>query len=377
MWQFILLLAFLVQSFCSAQVTRGSLQQVTNFGSNPTNVGFYIYVPNKVVANPGIILAIHYCSGTAQAYYSGSPYATLAEQYGFIVIYPSSPYSGTCWDVSSTSALTHNGGGDSNSIANMVTWTISTYNADTSKVFVTGTSSGAMMTNVMAATYPELFAAGTVYSGVPAGCFMSNTNQVDGWNSSCATGNVVATPQYWASVAEAMYPGYTGSRPKMQIYHGSVDTTLYPPNYNETCKEWAGVFGYDYNNPQQVLSNTPMSNYFTTKWGPNLWGIYAVGVGHTVPIDGTQDMLWFGFAGSSSSTTTTSTTRATTSTTSVSTTGTTTRTTTTTITTSTTVPTSCTSTHWGQCGGIGWTGCTTCASPYTCKQSNPYYSQCL
>lgn len=33
--------------------------------------------------------------------------------------------------------------------------------------------------------------------------------------------------------------------------------------------------------------------------------------------------------------------------------------------------------HWGQCGGNGWTGPTQCASPYTCKVSNPWYSQCL
>lgn len=33
--------------------------------------------------------------------------------------------------------------------------------------------------------------------------------------------------------------------------------------------------------------------------------------------------------------------------------------------------------HYGQCGGIGWTGGTSCQSPYTCKVSNPYYSQCL
>lgn len=172
-----LVFALLFHTICSAtkvdkkdfitarQVSRGSLQQVTSFGSNPTNVGFYIYVPNNLASNPGIIVAIHECkrliyyflfppssnpfigTASAQAYYSGSPYApTYAEQYGFIVIYPSSPYSGTCWDVSSTSALTHNGGGDSNSIANMVTWTISEYNADASKVFVTGSSSGAMMT---------------------------------------------------------------------------------------------------------------------------------------------------------------------------------------------------------------------------------------
>lgn len=119
-----------------------SLQQVTSFGANTSGTKMYIYVPDNLASNPGIIVAIHYCSGTASAYYSGTPYATLAEQYGFIVIYPESPYSGTCWDVSSTAALTHDGGADSNSIANMVTYTISTYNADSSRVFVTGTSSG-------------------------------------------------------------------------------------------------------------------------------------------------------------------------------------------------------------------------------------------
>ncbi|KZW01171.1 rhamnogalacturonase-like protein [Exidia glandulosa HHB12029] len=36
-----------------------------------------------------------------------------------------------------------------------------------------------------------------------------------------------------------------------------------------------------------------------------------------------------------------------------------------------------TAAHYGQCGGIGWTGPTACESPYTCVQSNEYYSQCL
>jgi len=127
-------------------VTPGTLSQVTSFGTQPTNAGFYIYVPKTLAASPGVIVAIHFCTGSAQAYYNGSPYKTLSEQYGFIVIYPSSPHSGTCWDVSSKATLSHNGGGDSNTIANMVTWTISNYKADASKVFVTGSSSGAMMT---------------------------------------------------------------------------------------------------------------------------------------------------------------------------------------------------------------------------------------
>ena len=56
-----------------------TLQQVTNFGTNPTNVGMYVYKPTSVSSSPALIVAIHYCTGTAQAYFNGSPYAQLAD----------------------------------------------------------------------------------------------------------------------------------------------------------------------------------------------------------------------------------------------------------------------------------------------------------
>jgi acetylxylan esterase len=138
---------------------QAALTRVTDFGSNPSNVKMYIYVPNRLATKPPVIVAIHYCTGTAQAYYSGSPYAQLADQKGFIVIYPESPYSGTCWDVSSRATLSHNGGGNSNSIANMVNYTLNKYNGDASKVFVTGSSSGGMMTVSLARPFPEISGA--------------------------------------------------------------------------------------------------------------------------------------------------------------------------------------------------------------------------
>ncbi|AEO68323.1 carbohydrate esterase family 1 protein [Thermothielavioides terrestris NRRL 8126] len=35
-----------------------SLQQVTNFGTNPTSIQMFIYVPAKLAANPPIIVAV-------------------------------------------------------------------------------------------------------------------------------------------------------------------------------------------------------------------------------------------------------------------------------------------------------------------------------
>jgi len=284
---------------------RAALTQVSDFGSSSPGI-MYIYVPDTLADNPPIVVAIHYCSGTAQAYYTGSPYAHLADQYGFIVIYPESPYSGTCHDVASQATLTHNGGGESNAIADMVTYTIEKYSADASQVFVTGSSSGAMMTNVMSATYPELFKAATAYNGVPAGCFAITsqtsppaTGSEPGWNSTCAQGQVIEDQAYWTAVAEGMYPGYTGSRPRFLAYHGSTDTTLYPQNFQETLKEWTGVFGLDYDSPDSTGTTSKgyeLTTYGVTDANPDgtVVGVYAIGVGHTVPIDGDSDMKFFG-----------------------------------------------------------------------------------
>ena len=72
-----------------------------------------------------------------------------------------------------------------------------------------------------------------------------------------------------------MYPGYNGLRPKMQIYHGSADTTLQKNNYKEKIKQGCGVFGYDYNKTDTVQANTPAARYTTYTWGDKLVGVYA------------------------------------------------------------------------------------------------------
>jgi acetylxylan esterase len=126
------------------QAKAASLVQVTNFGNNPSNLQMYIYVPSSVQANPPILLALHQCTGSGPGFYSGTSFASLADQYGFIVIYPSVTRSGSCWDVSSSQALTRNGGSDPVGLMSMITYTEQHYGGNPNAVYVTGASSGAM-----------------------------------------------------------------------------------------------------------------------------------------------------------------------------------------------------------------------------------------
>lgn len=140
------LLPFLAALPLALAQGTGGLEQITSFGDNPSGAKMYIYVPSDLASPAPVVVAVHYCTGTAEAYFNGSPYRQLADDKGFIVVYPESPYEGTCWDVSSRETLTHDGGGNSNSIANMVKYVVENYETDEEKIFVTGSSSGAMMT---------------------------------------------------------------------------------------------------------------------------------------------------------------------------------------------------------------------------------------
>ncbi|KAI1809302.1 putative acetyl xylan esterase [Poronia punctata] len=275
-------------------VMASSLERVNNFGENDSHTKMYIYVPDRVVPNPAIVVAMHYCADTATGYFGSTPYAGLADVHGFLVIYPESPYGGTCWDISSPAALSHDGGGDSNSIANMVIWTLDKFHADASRVYAVGSLSGAMMTNVLAATYPDLFAAAVVYSGVPHSCFYTGTE--NGWNSTCSSGQLNLTQEYWAGKVEEAYPGYNGSRPRMRIHHGLADTTISPQNYFETIKQWTGVFGYP-EKPSQTYPNNPAIPYTRYVYGPNVEGVLGQGITHEIDQFGEADMEWFGLTG--------------------------------------------------------------------------------
>ncbi|KAI0329096.1 alpha/beta-hydrolase [Cubamyces sp. BRFM 1775] len=268
-----------------SSIPASTLHQITNFGDNTNNIGMFVYKPARVTSKPPLIVASHYCSGTAQAYYMGSKFAQLAETYGYVVLYPNSPHSGTCWDVSSDETLTHNGGSDSLGIAPAARYAIANWGVDPDRVFAVGTSSGAMMTSVLAGAYPDVFKAGIVDSGVAFGCFAVPGQPDDSWNSQCSEGQLILTGQQWAQKVYNAYPDYTGARPKMQVWHGTADTTLYPQNFFEEVKQWTTV----------SESYLP-AGYSNATFGPMLQAILAQGVGHTVPLFEQQYLEFLGIA---------------------------------------------------------------------------------
>ncbi|MFF8596905.1 PHB depolymerase family esterase [Streptomyces sp. NPDC015220] len=263
-----------------------SLTEVTGFGANPSGLRMYVYRPDSAPARPAVLVAVHYCTGSGPALYSGTEFASLADRYGFIVVYPSATRSGGCFDVSSPQALKRGGGSDPVGIMSMVAYAEQHYGADPDRVFVTGASSGAMMTNVLLGDYPDVFKAGAAFMGVPFGCFA--TTDGSSWNSACANGTVTRTPQQWGDLARAAYPGYSGPRPRMQVWHGTEDATLRYPNLAEEVKQWTDVLGVS---PTPALTDHPQSTWTRTRYGGTgdrapVEAVSVQGAGHTLPTSG-------------------------------------------------------------------------------------------
>ncbi|ORY55689.1 carbohydrate esterase family 1 protein [Pseudomassariella vexata] len=277
----------------AATCLGASLQGVTNWGTNPTNITMYIYVPDQLAANPPIIVAIHSCQRDALNWYNRTTLPSYADANGFILIYPETPNFNHCWDVHNTATLTHNEGGDALGIINMINYTLSTYNGDSTRVFAMGFSSGGMMTNALAGTYPNVFEAAAAYSGVAHACSAGSPCSTPFCqNQTCAQG-LEHTSTEWGNFVRNSYPGYTEKRPRMMIVHGTNDTLVRPKCAVEALKQWSEVLGVPFT---KNVTGVPSAEYTQMVYGDGtqLQGYFAEGVGHTSLVNEDIMLRFFG-----------------------------------------------------------------------------------
>ncbi|MDM7854221.1 extracellular catalytic domain type 1 short-chain-length polyhydroxyalkanoate depolymerase [Cellulomonas alba] len=285
----------------SAALAPGAFDVVRDFGPNPGGIGMYLDVPEHLPKHAPVLVAIHGCTDNAQHFHDVTEYSMLAEQHGFLVVYPDADRPGRCFDVSSSAALRHDGGSDPTSIANMVRWVLAHYSTDPHRVFVTGYSSGAMTTEVLLADYPDLFAAGSAFAGVPAGCFATDApppgpNGSADYSVPCSLGELTRSAKAWGDEARAAYPGYHGHRPRVQLWHGTADPVLGYPNLREAVKQWTDVLGVS---ATPVRHDTPTAGTTRTRYGssgdrPAVEANSLADVTHQIPFDYDAVMRFFG-----------------------------------------------------------------------------------
>ena len=138
-----------------------------------------------------LIVMAHGCQTTAEEQMRANLFNRLAERHGFVVLYPDVDEAETqqpgplrnCWKFFD-SANWHRDQGDPAAIAGMTREAMTRKRIDPRRVYLAGMSAGGFMTSIMAAAYPDLYAAVAIAAGGAygdPGCLFGNpaTRPVD------------------------------------------------------------------------------------------------------------------------------------------------------------------------------------------------------
>jgi poly(hydroxyalkanoate) depolymerase family esterase len=160
--------AALLTSAAGAQ-SRASLR-TASYSNAAGSRAYELYVPASYRAGTPmpLIVALHGCGETADQFRQLSGLDALAAAKGFIVVYPQQSKDANflgCWNWFVPTQVTR-GAPEPSLIAGITSWVQQHYTIDRHRTYVAGFSAGGAMAEVMAATYPDLYAA----VGVGSGC---------------------------------------------------------------------------------------------------------------------------------------------------------------------------------------------------------------
>ena len=151
-----------------------------------------------------------------------------------------------------------------------------------------------MATNALVAAYPDVFAAGASFSGAPAFACWGGTALVPGGSvdPGCQTGKTPSAQQ-WGDLARSAYPAFNGTRPTMQIWHGTVDDVVSYGYLADQLAQWGNVLDVVFT---KNVTDDPANGYTKMVYGDGtrLVGYSAQGVGHIVPFHEMEVLQFFG-----------------------------------------------------------------------------------
>lgn len=197
-----------------------------SFGNHAGTRPYKLYSPTRYAGDPlPMVVMLHGCTQTPDDFAAGTRMNALAEERGCFVLYPAQTRAANrsrCWNWFKR-ADQRRDKGEPAILAGMTRECMRRYAIDPRRVYVAGLSAGGAMAAVLAAAYPDLYAALGVHSGL-------------------AVGSAHDVQSAFAAMQGA--PASRGAglkRPPRSVplilFHGDRDTTVHPSNGEQVILE--------------------------------------------------------------------------------------------------------------------------------------------
>lgn len=219
--------------YTTADVGHWVLDEV-QLGSDARS--YQLWVPRGY--NPSssfpVVMMLHGCTQDPDDFAAGTQMNALADQEGFLVVYPEQPSSANankCWNWFEPAHQVR-GQGEPAMLNAIIDEVKNEYNVHHRRVYVAGLSAGGAMAVIMGATYPDVFAGIGVAAGLE---YEAATNLTDALVAMQVGG---PDPRVQGHAAYRAMQGVARRMPVI-VFHGLGDLTVNPVNAEQVVVQWA------------------------------------------------------------------------------------------------------------------------------------------
>jgi poly(hydroxyalkanoate) depolymerase family esterase len=192
---------------------------------------FKLYTPPGRADQPmALVVMLHGCTQNPDDFAVGTGMNERARTHGFCVLYPEQSKDANpsvCWNWFKHKHQ-QRGSGEPALIASMTQAVMQQHGIDPRRGFIAGLSAGGAMAAIVAAAYPEIYAAVGVHSGLPSGA-ASNVAEALMVMKSGELGIVMPGKGRHLSPATQGVLRPPSSVPTI-VFHGDQDSTVHPRN---------------------------------------------------------------------------------------------------------------------------------------------------
>ncbi len=198
---------------------------------------YRLYIPTTYTGAPlPLLVMLHGCTQSPEDFAAGTRMNLIAETKGLLVLYPAQSTqanSSGCWNWFKREEQAR-GRGEPSILAGMTREVMAQWSVDAQRVYAAGLSAGGAMAAVLAATYPELFAAVGIHSGLACGAAQDLPS---------ALAAMRGMPPSPLSAAGPAAPGAARGLALVPtiVFHGDRDSTVHPSNGEQVIHAAAGT----------------------------------------------------------------------------------------------------------------------------------------